>query len=255
MNTLKRIKSQGLLLLYRLWMGRVLKLLKAPDYKTERNPENLYYSVKGLPFDKFLDFYVDGDYSALIKYKRPVPGKIKAWYYKRIKRTILSDGTDDILNLVLAGEQVLNDFTDHSAGVEDLNKIRHIVRVQQLQYKVDRIQAIVDSLSISYNEGLVEALREHGIPLLVREASLQEDLKRVVSFSKKYVVELETIQRKYENDKEPEKPTREAFEAILALIDPKLMANMIDGLRFCVLYKQLKERSKVKDRSKWQMNG
>lgn len=235
MNMLKRIKSQGLLLLYRLWMGRVLRLLKAPDYKTERNPENLYYSVKGLPFDKFLDFYVDGDYKALVKYERKQP--------------------NDILNLVLAGEQVINDFTDHSAGVEDLNKIRHIVRVQQLQYKVDRIQAIVDSLSISYNEGLVEALREHGIPLLVREASLQEDLRRVVSFSKKYVVELETIQRKYENDKEPEKPTREAFEAILALIDPKLMAKDIDALRFCVLYKQLKERSKVKDRSKWQKNG
>lgn len=231
-------------------------MLKAPDYKKERNPENLYYSVKGLPFDKFMDFYIDGDYKALVKHEIPeVTGFIKKILWKRYLKKHPNAYAQDILSYVLAGEQVLNDFTDHSAGVEDLNKIRHIVRVQQLQYKVDRIQAIVDSLSISYNEGLVEALREHGIPLLVREASLHEDLRRVVSFSKKYVVELETIQRKYENDKEPEKPTREAFEAILALIDPKLMAKDIDALRFCVLYKQLKERSKVKDRSKWQKNG
>lgn len=196
-----------------------------------------------MPFDKFLDFYIDGDYRALVKY----PKTVKKWF--GLKSVIVDN---EILSLVKAGDEILSDFAEHTSGIEDINKVKQAADIQRLQLKIDRIQAIVDSLQVSYNESLVEVLKDvHGIPIKVSRETLQADLTRVVAFAKKWVVEIETIAKTLEArnpNKENVKPDRAAFDGILATIDPALMPHQIDTYRFAVLFKRLKAKNKAEEK-------
>lgn len=181
---------------------------------------NIYYSIKGYPFDLFLDFYCDGNYQALLKYDKA-----------------------DIINLVDAGEKIKAEFFDCSQGMSGVDGLKDIIRLQVLESRITRIQAIVDSLQIRYSKELAETLRGLGIRNKVRPESIEKDLKRVVNEAQKYVLESEQIMAhlKSKNIKTTQ-PERKHFENILIEVDPTLRADEIDTYRFCVMYQKLKRQ-------------
>lgn len=174
----------------------------------------------GLPFDKFLDFYVDGNYRAL-----------------------LIHGDCDILNLVDAGEKVKSEFFDYTTGMGSSTGVKEAIKIQQLESRLQRVAAIVDSLSMRYNKELADMLRGLGIITKVKEETLHEDLEKVMRETGRFNMEIDQI-ADYLKSKQvkTEKPKREHFENILTEIDPKLLAEHIDTYRFTVLYQKLKRQ-------------
>lgn len=219
---LKKITLQVLLQLYFWSAEMVLWLFKRKTKPLISEQPNIYYSITGLPFNCFLDFYINGDYSALLRY-----------------------GNADVLNLVDAGEKIKADFFEHTASADAISNFKDYVKLKRIESKIERIKSIADSLSQRYNKELAELLQGLGVITIPQEATAEKDIKQVLKECKRFEIEAETI-RIHLNGKghKETKPKREDFEAILAEVDPSLMPEQIDTLRFTILYKKLLNRNK-----------
>lgn len=243
---LKRITTRALLQLYVWQVAMVLYLWKPRKKKKTRKPSNIYYSIKGFPFDKFLDYYVDKDIRGLV-----IEPTNKGWVTEKLTPILKKLGIvkeTDYLELVQAGEQIKLQFFEETAGATDVANMSNQIKKQRLEAKLIRIQAIVDSLSINYNEELAGLLKGLGIMKVPKPETIDEDLKMVIKEAKRYVLEIQQIEEHIKaTNKKGEAPKREHFENILTEYDAKLMPEHIDALRFCVLYNKLKRRKEQED--------
>lgn len=181
---------------------------------------NIWPSIRELPFNLFLDFYIDGIYSPLIKdpeNKEDVP---------------------DILQLVKLGEQIKMEFADASGGKDNSKYIRLISDIAKLENKLMRVNELINSYERSNSDELLQCLKEQGI-----NGNTPEQMR--VS-TKRFELDLDrnkkALQAMAENSVEP--PTRIMFDKILAQIDPKLRPEDITTFRYCTLYNTLKDKAK-----------
>lgn len=146
-----------------------------------------------------------------------------------------------MVELAKIGDDLRTQFFD--ACNDDISAVSSLIRLAQLESKIERIQAIVDRLRLGYSKDIADLLKGLGIPHVVKEDTIENDLKVVVSHAKRYVLEIDLIKKKMQS-KKSEPATRDMYENILVEIDPKLKASDIDVLRFAVLFNRLKEKAR-----------
>lgn len=205
----------------------------SPDLKRVRS-KNVCYSIRELYFDKFLILLIDGDLKSLIKDHKDITYPHKPY------------GKEEVLELCKAKEEVMQQWADGLGKESGEAHLRIIIDIYKLESKLERIQSIVDSLQYKYNTDLVNDLKALGIRRPIREAHLKDDLRLVVSESKRFVLELDKKCKALENMQvKSEPPTYETYDNILTQVDPKLRPDEITTERFLTLYNGLRRKIKA----------
>lgn len=219
---------RGLSLLYRSMTEQAIKQSHKNTLPEKTPSNNIYRSIQELPFDKFLDFHVNGNYRAL-----QIDPSIGISYdnYE----------ADDILELVKAGEQIALQYADASGGTDNKQYIQLVGEIQSLDSQIQRIYALAESYHIHPDPAVLEQLRELGINSNTYDIMLNE--------VKAYELKKELKEAALAKLSTGEKPTMELYEGILAEIDKTLTANQITTIRFCVLYTKLKLKHKQQEKN------
>lgn len=247
--------------LWRFQAAMVLRLgAKTKDLQVTKS-NNIYTSINTLPFDRFLCCLIDGLYSPICR-----EYDMDVYQYR--------DGAKipDILELVKAWKVIEAEFSEHIGGSDNLYYIDLLATMGRLESKLERLDYILVSLQVAFNENLVADLKKMGI----NTVPTPEDLKieKIQNEAKRWVLQLNQKKAEYLgrqtkatdaeikevlfnfgydlnealallSDKvEKKPPTYELYEKILSEIDPKLQAKDVTTLRVCILYGKLKARIK-----------
>lgn len=176
-------------------------------YQPNAPSKDVYYSIKGLPFDRFLQLYIDDD--------------IRALYHGNTE--------PDWLELAKAKQRVLDEYADESGGDDNIPFIMLQANIARLESRMSRCKEMLDSQAVYHNEDIAKQLTQLGIP---NEIAL-----------KRFQLELDKLYKELKaKTGKTVKPTFKLFYQILAAIDPKLQPKDIDTLSFCVQYNTLKKK-------------
>lgn len=217
---------------------------------------NIYTSIAGFPLNKFLDYYIDKDYNALIKNigegKTDITNQSALW--KFICRKLFLKYTyvkPDILDLIKCGNDVYLQYIDASGGDEASRHIKLLGSIYKTESKIERVKQICESLLINYSDSLVADLKELGIRTNIRQEFLEQDVALARIDAKRYEIELARYYQLLEKDnkKESHQPTREMFYDVLIAHDANLTPEKIDVMTYCRIYKKLQERAKMMDKN------
>lgn len=195
--------SRGVTVLV-LGLGR-LRTLNQPIYQND-----IYLSIKGLPFDKFLELYLDNRYMVLDK-----------------------SGKSDPLQCVKQSEIILAEFSD--ACADDVFRLRILIEIGVLESKISRIKLILNSLNLQYNDELLSQLKQLGV----------HDIDIAETVIKRLELELDTQVAELNKVSTGKAPTYETFVRLLTEFSPTMKASDIDTYHFCILAKKLRERNKA----------
>lgn len=238
-NWLKKIITRAYISYIKGITVQALRLSKNPKEKKEKHPNQVYTSITGLPFNRFLDFYINRDYDALIKKETP----------KNIADEI------QILTLVKAGESIRTQYLDACGSNDNSYYLSIVGGIAKLESKIERVLILVDLLGMGYAESHVNSLKELGIKTQVRERSLNEDLNRVLTEAKKFNLELNKKRQALDEiSKESKEPDMEMFYNILSQKDARLSIYDIDTAMYCAIYREAKAKFKAKQKHGSRLN-
>lgn len=228
--------------------NKKIKRLGLPDRKI---PSNIYTDIKDLPFDRFLQLYIDKNYHALVKH-----------------------GKANILHLVKASHQVIDQYTDEVTELSQLGAMYILGDIAYIQFKMAALDGILESLKVNKDKSLISSARKLGFNYQFTDESIENDIVQMLKQKKVLMANLTEKQFEYirlYSDASPSKirkamsehganldavvenlgrkgkteaPTHKLFNRILSEIDPKLEPKDISTLRFTVLYNKLVKMNK-----------
>jgi len=220
-----------------LYIRGITKLaLLQPKKKSQASDlHKVYTSIVGLPFDRFLDYYLNGNYDALI-------------------RKEYAGNSVDILDLVRTGEKLYLQYLDACGGSDNNHYLSLVGGIAKQESRLERISVLVALLKVKYDERWVKELKQLGIRTQIRTEHIDEDLDRVLVDAKRFVLDINTKHKSLEalQNKSVE-PDMDMYYNILAHKDPKIMISDIDTMMFCTIYREIK--AKYKALEKQQRNG
>jgi hypothetical protein len=205
------------------WVSRTTK--KAMQAVQKEDLTNIYTSLTGLPLNKWIDYFVDGDLFAL---------------------TIDRNAPVDPLALAKTASDLYTQYVDAIGGKDAQVQIKLIGTIYKLQSKVERINNICLLLELEYDEQLAKDLKDLGIRRKISKETLIDDLRAIEVEIKRFVLDLEkhtdALNKKPKN---AEKPTRNQFYDVLMSYDAKVLPESIDTYMYCRIYNSLVEKAKA----------
>lgn len=181
----------------------------------------------GLPFNRFLDFYLEKNYDALIKKE-------------------YEGGNVDILELIKAGDVLHTQYLDACGGNDNTHYLSVVGTIAKLEAKIERVKVIVEGLREYFDEARNEDLKQLGIRVKVRKDFLEEDLNRVLTDAKRFVIELNNKNNSIEDaNKKSKEPDINMFYQVLSQKDARLTIYDIDTAMYCAIYREQREKYKA----------
>lgn len=189
----------------------------------------------GLPFNRFLDVYLDKKYDALIK---------KEYEGQNV----------DILQILKAWDKVHTEYLDGCGGDDNTHYLSLIGSLTRLEAKIERINIIVAGLQLHFDEDRIADLKKMGIRTPIRNESLESDLERVMVEAKRFIIEINNKNKSLEAiNKQNKEPDINMFYQVLSNKDARLTISDIDTAMYCAIYRE--QRAKYKALEKRNRDG
>ena len=194
----------------------------------ENESWSIYHDLKELTLDRFIDCYCHGTLERLIK-----------------------SGTPPQDNLIEAWANIQQKYIETIGGEDYSTKVNVITTINELSSKVERIEALIEVLSIAPTEGLFMQLYEFGYSLPkcdYCEANIERLCRQVTSHMKRDVAQIQLLSKQIEDGSSAEqKITEDVFYRILVEISDVfkvvLKENETSVMAFAMYVKRYKDKA------------
>lgn len=199
------------------------RLMKPLDVK--KKSWSIYQDLRELTLDRFIDAYCFGELSKLVKSGNPPIEELEASWAETLKK-----------------------YTEIIGGEDFHSKMNMITKVNDLVFKVHRVEALMEVLNIAPTEGLFRQLYEFGyvLPSLeYNEPNIARLCKIVTSAMKRDVAEIQVLSKSLDEGKADTKATPETFYNILVEISEAfkvVLTEDINVMAFAMYIKKYKDK-------------
>ena len=189
----------------------------------------LYHDLKELPLSRFIEVTCNENLQALVKQGEDVPLEV----------------------LQAKWDELFTTYLEIIGGEEMQDKLRLVRNMNDLTFKVERIGALLDVLSVAPTEGLYEQLFTFGYDLPrmdYSEASIATLAKIITGHMKRDVVEVNILSERLKKETgEVKKQTEADFYALLVEISDMfkitLNENEVSTMAFAMYVNKYKQKA------------
>lgn len=196
--------------------------------KEAKTSFELYPDLKSLPLNVFIEVSCNENLQALIK-----------------------EGKPPLEALQTKWDELFTAYIEIIGGEEVQDKLRLVATMNELSFKVERIGALLDVLSVAPTEGLYEQLYTFGYSLPrmeFSEASIQTLGKIITGYMKRDVVEVQILSDRLKKETgEVKKQTEADFYALIVEISDMFKITLNEKetstMAFAMYINKYKERA------------